>query len=205
MVDWVIRTVGDFGLPGVFFLMFLENLFPPIPSEVIMPLAGFASAQGKMSFVGAVVAGVLGTLVGNAVWYELARRIGADRIRPLVERYGKWFAITGEDMREAEQVLRKYGPVALSFGRLLPGIRTLISVPAGLVHIPRPVFYFWTALGTAVWLVFLASLGLLLEDHYAEVDSYVEPLGYVVVALVVGGYALHLLRAWRRSRARSQG
>lgn len=202
MVDWVIRTVGDFGLPGVFFLMFLENLFPPIPSEVIMPLAGFAAAQGKMSFMGAIVAGVLGTLVGNAVWYELARRIGADRIRPLVERYGKWFAITGEDMREAEQVLRKYGPVALSFGRLLPGIRTLISVPAGLVHIPRMVFYLWTAVGTAVWLVFLASLGLLLEDHYADVDGYVEPLGYVVVALVVGGYALHLLRAWRRSRAR---
>lgn len=202
MVDWVIRTVGDFGLPGVFFLMFLENLFPPIPSEVIMPLAGFAAAQGKMSFIGAVAAGVLGTLVGNAVWYELARQIGADRIRPLVERYGKWFAITGEDMREAEAVLRKYGPVALSFGRLLPGIRTLISVPAGLVHIPRVVFYLWTAVGTAVWLVFLASLGLLLEDHYADVDGYVEPLGYVVILLVVGGYALHLIRAWRRSRAR---
>lgn len=202
MVDWVIRTVGDFGLPGVFFLMFLENLFPPIPSEVIMPLAGFAAAQGRMSFIGAILAGVLGTIAGNAVWYELARGIGADRIRPLVERHGKWFAITGEDMREAEAVLRKYGPVAVGFGRLLPGIRTLISIPAGLVHLPRAVFYFWSTLGTAVWLVFLASLGLLLEDHYAEVESYVEPLGYLVVVLVVGGYALHLLRAWRRSRAR---
>ncbi|HEY4253931.1 MAG TPA: DedA family protein [Roseomonas sp.] len=204
MVEWVIRTVGDFGLPGVFFLMFLENLFPPIPSEVIMPLAGFAAAEGRMSFTGAIIAGVLGTIAGNAVWYEVARRIGAERVRPLVERYGKWFAITGEDMRDAERVLIKYGPAAVGFGRLLPGIRTLISVPAGLVRMPRTVFYFWTTVGTAVWLVCLACLGLLLQDHYAEVDGYVEPLGYLVVALVVGGYALHLVRAWRRSRAGSR-
>jgi hypothetical protein len=102
-------------------LMFLENLFPPIPSEVIMPLAGFVAARGQMSLILALIAGVVGTLLGNVFWYELSRAIGADRIRPLVGRYGRWFAVGEEDLRKAEATLEKYGPFALSFGRLLPG------------------------------------------------------------------------------------
>jgi membrane protein DedA with SNARE-associated domain len=203
MVAWMIQVLGDWGLPGIFFLMVLENVFPPIPSEVIMALAGFNVAQGRLSFVGVVVAGILGTLVGNAAWYEVARAIGVERVRPLIDRYGKWFAISPEDFRQAEHVLAKYGPWALSFGRLLPGIRTLISVPAGLIGIPRLVFYGWTALGTGVWLSFLTGAGMVLEDHYDKIDKWVEPLGYVVVALFVGGYLAHLVRVWLRSRKTS--
>ena len=113
MVAWMIQVLGDWGLPGIFFLMVLENVFPPIPSEVIMALAGFNVAQGRMTFVGVVVAGILGTLVGNAAWYEVARAIGVERVRPLIDRYGKWFAISPEDFRQAEHVLAKYGPFAI--------------------------------------------------------------------------------------------
>jgi membrane protein DedA with SNARE-associated domain len=200
MIEWVTGVVAAGGLAGVFFLMFLENLFPPIPSEVIMPLAGFVAARGDMSLIGAVVAGVIGTVAGNAVWFELSRAIGADRIRPLVERYGRWFAVSGEDFRKAEDTLRRYGPVALFFGRLLPGIRTVISIPAGLVHIPRHSFYLWTTLGSTFWVGVLALAGLLLQENYKAVEGWLEPLGYAVVAFVVGGYAWHLLRSWRRSR-----
>lgn len=196
----MIQVLGDWGLPGIFFLMVLENVFPPIPSEVIMALAGFNVAQGRMTFVGVVVAGTLGTLVGNAAWYEVARAIGVERVRPLIDRYGKWFAISPEDFRQAERLLAKYGPFAICLGRLLPGVRTLISVPAGLIRIPRLAFYGWTALGTSVWLSFLTGAGMVLEDHYDKIDKWVEPLGYVVVALVVGGYLAHLVRVWLRSR-----
>ena len=181
--------------------MFLENLFPPIPSEVIMPLAGFAAARGQMSFVLAVVAGIIGTLLGNAVWYEVSRSVGSRRLRPLFARYGRWFAVDEQDFDRAERTLRKYGPVALFFGRLLPGVRTVISMPAGLAHISRPVFYLWTGLGSTVWISCLAGAGYLLKDHYDKVEAWLEPLSYVVVAGIVATYAWHIWSTRLRKRA----
>jgi membrane protein DedA with SNARE-associated domain len=192
MIEWVTGVVAAGGWPGVMALMFLENLFPPIPSEVIMPLAGFAAARGQMSFTLAVIAGIVGTLAGNAVWFELARAIGAARIRPLFARYGRWFAVDDKDFDKAENTLKRHGPVALFFGRLLPGIRTVISIPAGLIHIPRHVFYLWTALGSTVWTLFLASAGYFLEDHYERVAGWLEPLSYVVIAGIIGTYIWHI-------------
>ena len=201
MIEWVTDIVAAGGWPGVLVLMFLENLFPPIPSEVIMPLAGFAAARGQMSFTLAVIAGIVGTLLGNAFWYELARAIGSARIRPLFARYGRWFAVDDKDFDKAEATLKKYGPVALFFGRLLPGIRTLISIPAGLARIPRGVFYLWTALGSAVWILFLASAGYWMEDHYDSVEGWLEPLSYVVVAGILGTYFWHIWSTRVRKRA----
>ena len=201
MIEWVTGVVAAGGWPGVLVLMFLENLFPPIPSEVIMPLAGFAAARGQMSLVLAVLAGIAGTLLGNAFWYELSRGVGSRRIRPLFARYGRWFAVDDKDFDRAEQVLRKYGPVALFFGRLLPGVRTVISIPAGLAHIPRHVFYLWTALGSAVWISFLAGAGYLLKDHYDKVEGWLEPLSYVVIAAIIGTYAWHIWSTRLRKRA----
>jgi membrane protein DedA with SNARE-associated domain len=202
MFQWVSEMVAAGGLVGVFALMVLENLFPPIPSELIMAAAGFAAARGEMSLVGLIVAAVAGTLAGNVAWYELGRWLGVERFRPLVARFGKWFAVEEEDLDRATDLLKRWGPVALCFGRMLPGVRTLISVPAGMVEIPRDVFYLWTALGSALWLTFLALAGYFLEDHYARVEAWIEPLAWVVVGIAVGGYAAHLAYAFRRARRR---
>ena len=200
MIEWVTNIVAAGGWPGVLALMFLENVFPPIPSEVIMPLAGFAAARGQMSFTLALIAGIVGTLLGNVFWYELSRWIGADRVRPLVGRYGRWFAVGEDDLRKAEATLAKYGPFALSFGRLLPGIRTVISIPAGLIRIPRGLFYFYTALGSAVWITFLISAGYFLEEHYDRLESWLEPLSYVVLAGIIGTYVWHVWTTRIRKR-----
>ncbi|PHK95131.1 alkaline phosphatase [Pseudoroseomonas rhizosphaerae] len=200
MIEWVTQTVGSAGPAGVFFLMFLENLFPPIPSELIMPLAGFAAAEGDMSLVAAILAGTAGSVIGNGVWYEVARGIGSKRIRPLVARYGRWFGVSGEDMDKAENTLRRHGPVALFFGRMLPAIRTLISIPAGLACITRPVFYLWTLVGGLLWVTVLAGAGYLLRDQYRKVEAAIEPLSYVVVAAVIGLYLWHLWRTRRTAR-----
>jgi membrane protein DedA with SNARE-associated domain len=200
MIEWVTDLVAAGGWLGVLGLMFLENLFPPIPSEVIMPLAGFAAARGQMSFTLAVIAGIVGTLLGNAFWYELSRAIGSARIRPLFARYGRWFAVDDKDFDKAERTLRRYGPIALFFGRLLPGIRTLISIPAGLAQIPRLVFYVWTALGSTVWILFLTSAGYWMEDHYDKVEGWLGPLSYVVVAGILGTYAWHIWSTRVRKR-----
>lgn len=157
-----------------------------------MPLAGFAAARGQMSLVLALIAGVVGTLLGNVFWYELSRAIGADRIRPMVGRYGRWFAVGEDDLRKAEATLAKYGPFALFFGRLLPGIRTIISIPAGLIRIPRPVFYLWTLLGSAVWIIFLTLAGYFMEDQYDRIEGWLEPLAYVVVGGFIATYAWHI-------------
>lgn len=200
MIEWVTQTVGSAGPAGVFFLMFLENLFPPIPSELIMPLAGFAAAEGHMSLLVAILAGTAGSVIGNGVWYEVARAIGSRRIRPLVARYGRWFGVSAEDMDKAEGTLRRHGPVALFFGRMLPAIRTLISIPAGLAGISRTVFYLWTLVGGLLWVTVLAGAGYLLRDQYRKVEAAIEPLSYVVVAAVIGLYLWHLWRTRRAAR-----
>ena len=112
MVDFSTKLIADGGLPGVFLLMVLENLFPPIPSEVIMPLAGFTAARGQMSILGVILAGTLGSIAGNAVWFEAARAFGAARTRALVERHGRWFGLGPEEVGKAEGVLRRNGPLA---------------------------------------------------------------------------------------------
>ncbi|WP_200845429.1 DedA family protein [Roseomonas sp. 18066] len=193
MIDWVTGIVGQAGPAGVFLLMFLENLFPPIPSELIMPLAGFAAAEGKMPLWLAVLAGAGGSLLGNGVWYEAGRALGSARIRDLVARQGRWFAVTPADLDRAEASLRRHGPVALFFGRMLPAIRTLISIPAGLVRIPRGIFYFWTCLGGLVWVGILAGAGFLLRDQYQRVASAIEPLSYVAVGGLLAAYLWHVL------------
>ena len=204
MFAWVTEMVAAGGLMGVFALMVLENLFPPIPSELIMAASGFAAARGQMSLPWLIVFAVAGTLVGNIVWYELGRWLGVERFRPLVARFGKWFAVEEEDLDRATGLLRRWGPFAICIGRMFPGVRTLISVPAGMVEIPRHVFYVWTALGSAIWLTFLALAGFFLEEHYDKVEKWVEPLAWIVVGIAVGGYAAHLAYAFRRARRRRQ-
>ena len=197
MFDWLIKLIEDVGLVGVFLLMVLENLFPPIPSEVIMPFAGFAAARGKMSILGVILAGTLGAVAGNAAWYELARAFGNARTRALVARYGRWVGIGLEEIGKAEEALRKNGPVAVFFGRFMPGIRTAISVPAGLVELPRHVFYLWTGLGTLIWTSGLALGGYFLEDQFQKVESWAGPIGLAALGAGLIAVGWHFWKARR--------
>jgi membrane protein DedA with SNARE-associated domain len=200
MMEWVTNTVAAGGYAGVFALMFLENLFPPIPSEVIMPLAGFAAAQGKLSLIGVLVAGLAGTIAGNAVWYEGARAFGAERTKRIVIRYGRWLGILREDLDKAEATLRRYGPLAVFLGRMMPGIRTVISIPAGLIELPRPVFYVWTLLGSLIWVGGLGVLGYLLEEQAQGLEAWIDPIGKVLIVAVGLTFLWQLWRVWRRPR-----
>lgn len=204
MFEWVRGLVEAGGYGGIFLLMVLENLFPPIPSELIMAAAGFHAGEpgSRLSLAWIVAVAVAGTVAGNLFWYEFGRWLGVERVRPLVRRFGKWFAVEEEDLDRATDMLRRWGPFAICIGRMFPGVRTLISVPAGMVEIPRGVFYLWTALGSAVWLTFLAVAGYFLQDNYALVERWVDPLAWVVVGVAAGGYAAHLAYAFRRSRRR---
>jgi membrane protein DedA with SNARE-associated domain len=204
MIEFSTNLIASGGLVGVFLLMVLENLFPPIPSEVIMPLAGFSAARGQMSILGVVVAGTLGSIAGNAVWFEAARAFGTRRTRALVERYGRWFGLGPEEIGKAEGVLRRNGPLAVFLGRFMPGVRTAISVPAGLIELPRGVFYLWTALGTLIWTAALALGGFILEDQFHRVADWAEPIGFVILGAALVAIGWHLWRAWRASARQQQ-
>ena len=200
MVDLITEWVSAAGYAGVLALMFLENLFPPLPSELIMPFAGFAAARGELSLTGVVIAGVAGTVLGNALWFELARAFGAERAKRFCERFGRYAGVTREDLDAAEAALRRWGPMAVFIGRMMPGIRTLISVPAGLIEMPRHIFYAWTLAGTFLWVGGLALLGYMLEDAYTRIEESIGGAGKIFVGagallLVFYGY-----RAWKRRR-----
>ena len=206
MMDWVTDTVTSAGLLGVFLLMLAENLFPPIPSELIMPLAVFSAARGQLSLLGVVVAGVAGTLLGNVFWFELARAFGATRSIGLAVRFGGWLGITAHDLEKAQLTLRRRGPWAVFLGRMMPGIRTVISIPAGLIEMPRPLFYGLTTLGSTIWVGGLAMVGYVLEERFTAVEAYIGPFSKVFLGLFVLALLWPLGRVlWQRRRGKSRG
>ncbi|RVT91785.1 DedA family protein [Rhodovarius crocodyli] len=200
MINWITDTIANMGLAGVFFLMFAENVFPPIPSEMIMPFAGFSAARGQMSLVGAIIAGVLGTVIGNAIWFEGARAFGLRRTRALLARFGKYIGIEEQDLDEAQATLQRMGPWAVFLGRMMPGIRTLISVPAGIIEMPRLQFYVLTTLGSSLWIAALTLIGWWLEDRFGVVETWLEPLSKPLLVLMALVCLWPIFHAWRRRR-----
>lgn len=188
MNDWVIRLIEQSGYLGVGFLMFLETVFPPIPSEVIMPVAGMAAASGKMHFAGVVASGTAGAMLGNIVWYLAARALGVHRLEPIIRRHGRWITMSWEEVQRAEKWFREHGTFFVFLGRLLPTVRSLVSVPAGLLRMRFKTFFFASTLGTAAWTALLATAGYKLQKNFGEVDQYVGTASNAIIAVLVIGY-----------------
>jgi membrane protein DedA with SNARE-associated domain len=199
MANWIIETIAQFGYLGIFLLMLLESVFPPIPSELIIPFAGFAAQQGQLSFPGVIIAATLGSLVGMAPWYIAGRLFGLGRVRALADRFGRWFTLNAEEIDTATGFFRRYGPLIVLFGRLLPIIRTLISVPAGLAHMPVGQFVLYSTIGAVVWNTLLTGGGYLLAEHYEAIEAWLDPLTLIILGTVVVVYVWRLI-TWRPSR-----
>ncbi|MBC8129969.1 MAG: DedA family protein [Rhizobiaceae bacterium] len=197
-VQTMMESLGPFGIA---LLMFLENIFPPIPSEVIMPLAGYKAASGEMSIWTVIVAGSIGSLAGIVPWYYLGYAFGEKRILWLAERYGRWMTMTPEDVEAADRWFRHYGYWAVSFGRLVPTVRTLISVPAGLSRMPFGLFMLVSAVGTVVWTAGLALAGYILGQNFSSIEEYIGPVstGVVVVVVVVYLYRVVTFKPTKRT------
>lgn len=199
MGDWVRQMIEQSGYLGVAFLMFAETVFPPIPSEVIMSIAGLQAARGTISLWGAIVAGTAGAMLGNTFWYLLARALGLQRFKPLIDRFGRWITLDWAEVERADRWFRQYGSAFVFFGRLLPTVRSLVSVPAGLLHMSLSRFLFWSTLGTAAWTALLAGAGWTLGQRYAEIDNYIGPLSTAIIVLLVLWYLWRVI-TWRPSR-----
>lgn len=201
MSEWIIGFITEQGYLGIFLLMVLENLFPPIPSELIMPFAGFAAAEGNLGFGGVVIAGVLGSIVGTLPWYFVARWLGLERLKRLADRFGRVATISASDIDDADRWFAKYGRLTVLFGRLVPAIRTLISIPAGLASMPFTPFIACTAIGSFAWTLILTGAGFVLHEGYSAVEGWVDPVTNVVVVVLVAVYIFRFA-TWKRSDAR---
>jgi membrane protein DedA with SNARE-associated domain len=182
MSDWIVLGVRRGGLAGVAALMVLENLFPPIPSEVVMPLAGAEAARGTFPLILVIVAGTGGSVAGALLWYALGRMIGADRIERWAARHGRWLTLEPGDVRNATAWFERHCGKAVLIGRLIPAVRTVISVPAGIARMPLPRFLVLTTIGAAVWTGLLAWAGFALRDEYAQATRWLGTASNVIVA-----------------------
>lgn len=179
IADWSVRIMETLGGPGAAFLIALENIFPPLPSEVILPLAGFTASQGSMNLVSAIMWTTLGSLVGAVVLYKIGELLGRERIRHYARKLP---LVKVSDVDKAEKWFTKHENQAVFFGRMIPVVRSLISIPAGVEKMPMKIFLAYTWAGSMIWNTILISAGYLLGEQWHLVETYVGVLQYVVLA-----------------------
>ncbi len=194
MTQWIEHTINALGYFGIAFLTFAENLFPPIPSEVIMPLAGFTASRGELSVIGAVVAGSVGSLAGTALYYFLGRAVSEQSLRRWVRAHGKWVAVGEDDVDKAMRWFGRHGHWALLVCRFIPGVRTFISLPAGLCGMAFGEFLAYSLVGVVVWTAALTYAGVALGKNYARVAMYIGPIAWIVVGALAAAFAFLVLR-----------
>ncbi|TYQ31971.1 DedA family protein [Pseudanabaena sp. UWO310] len=200
MTEWITNTMNSLGYLGIGLLMFLENLFPPIPSELIMPLAGYTATfpNSTIQVIPAIAVGVVGTILGAIPWYYAGLLLGQQRLQILAGRYGKWIGISGDDIDKSVTWFQKHGSKAVLFGRLVPGIRTLISIPAGISKMPLVPFFLYSTIGTVVWVALLTYAGCFLGKNYDLVEKYIDVITKVVVFGVLIAIAVFIGYRLRR-------
>lgn len=189
MFDWITDFVEKSGYLGVALLMFAENVFPPIPSELIMPLAGFTAARGELSLVLVIAAGMVGSVAGTLLWYYAGRWLGLGRLKRFAARHGRWLTLSPTELDQAQAFFSRHCAKAVFFGRLVPALRTLISIPAGIVEMALPRFLLYSTLGTLLWTAFLAGAGYLLEAQYRAVEQWLNPVTNLILGAALVFYA----------------
>jgi membrane protein DedA with SNARE-associated domain len=194
VVDFVTQTIGDHGVPAVFLLMTLESACIPVPSEVIQLFAGYLVSQHKMALVAAILAGTLGNVVGS--W--IAWGVGATGGRPFIERYGKFLHVTPKRMELADRWFERYGNKVVFWSRMLPIVRTFISLPAGVARMPFGRFTLYTFLGALPWCTGLTLLGVQVGENWKTWEARLKYFDYAIAALLVVGVVI-LVRKWRRA------
>lgn len=197
MTEFILNLIAWGGYVGIFILMTLENVFPPIPSEVIMGLGGMAVARGDMDMTPLLIVATLGTTAGNMVWYGIGRWIGIARLKPFVDRYGRWLTLTWDDVEKLNAFFHRHGGWVVFVFRFLPTFRTMISLPAGMAKMGMPRFLLATFVGSAIWNAVLAYAGLLLGSRFQELQVYVGPVAIVTTAAVVVVWAYRVV-TWKR-------
>lgn len=199
-IDWLLKVLLDLGYPGIVGLMAMESSILPVPSELVMPPAGYWAAKGQMSFPLVVLCGVVGSVIGALANYYGAQLIG----RPLIQRYGKYVLLSEKNLLRSERFFAEHGEISTLIGRLFPVVRHLISIPAGLHRMPLPKFILYTAVGAAIWCAILTWIGYFLGQHEStlrneEINRYVTWAVLILVPVSLIAIVIYVLRRRRRA------
>ncbi len=184
-IQRAVETNSTFAYLTICLAMFLENIIPPIPSEIIMPLGGFFVYQEKLNFFILVFWGLFGTILGSLPWYYLGRLVNEKKLSRFLDKRGKYVGITSDDLDKSKRWFDKYGVSLVFWGRLVPGIRTLISVPAGMELMPFRKFLIWTTLGSFIWVAILTYAGFILGENWQIIDSYLDQIKYILKPILL--------------------
>ena len=187
LLRWLVDIIGTMGYPGIMLLMFIESTFIPLPSEIVIPPAGYLISQHKMSWVGVILSGAVGSLLGALFNYAIAVYLG----RPFILRYGKYFGISQKHFFQGEIFFLKHGNISTFIGRLILGIRHYISFPAGLCRMNLAKFIFYTAAGASIWVCVLAYIGYFVGNNQEKVAEVTKQWSIIIIigcALMVIGY-----------------
>lgn len=184
MATWIMNIAASTGYLGILLLTFVENVFPPIPSEVIMPLAGYMAAQGRLSLFGCILAGMGGSVLGALPLYYLGRKLGEERLKEFADNHGRWLTFSRKDIERAKRWFDRHGSAAMFFCRLIPGVRSFISIPAGIARMKILPFLAYTAAGTGMWAALLVYLGFVLGAEYVQVGEYLDTISWIVFGAV---------------------
>lgn len=199
IAGWAVGLMDTLGAPGAGLAVAVENLFPPIPSEIILPLAGLAASRGHLDLVEVLIWTTAGSLFGAIVLYLLGAVLGADRLRGIAKRMP---LLEVSDIDKTESWFRRHGTKAVFFGRMLPVFRSLISIPAGITRLNPWVFAVLTFLGSAIWNTIFVMAGYLLGENWTIIEPYADTFQFVVIGLVVLAIAVWVVRRLRSRQAR---
>lgn len=199
LVEWAVATIDRFGGPGVAFLIMLESVFPPIPSEVILPLAGVNAASEHHSLPGMFGWSLIGSVAGALILYSLGRALGADRLRRLIIRTP---LLSVDDFDQSVRWMDRHGSAGVFFGRMVPGIRSLVSIPAGIYRMGLGRFVLLTTAGSAIWNALFVGLGYGLGENWHAIEPYTEIISNLIYALIIIALGIWVIRLVRRDRRR---
>lgn len=196
MTEWVIQLIDGGGYWGIALLMVLENVFPPIPSELIMGIGGIRVGQGRMEMIPLLIAGTVGTTIGNIPWYWLGYSLGTERLRPFVERFGRFMTLDWHTITHLNRLFTRHGEKIVFVIRFMPAFRTIVSLPAGIFRMHPLRFLIWTAAGSTIWNIILASAGYYMGAHFKRIDDYLGPLATAALAFGLLWFVWRLIR-WK--------
>jgi membrane protein DedA with SNARE-associated domain len=186
--DWILNFIERGGYLAVALLMLLENVFPPIPSEVVMPVAGIVAGRGELNIALVIVFGLIGAVAGQLLWFWLGWRVGEEGVKKLARRHGRWLTVSPQDVDKADGWFDEHGHKAVLFGRLVPGVRTLISLPAGLSEMSLRRFIIYSTIGSGVWTAALGFAGYALGERSDSVTHWIGPVSTAVLVSILAYY-----------------
>ncbi|WP_028589544.1 DedA family protein [Paenibacillus massiliensis] len=203
MENWITSFMEEYGYLGIMLMIALENVFPPIPSEVILTFGGFMTTTSELTVPGVVVAATIGSVLGAVILYGVGRILSVERMGTIVERWGHILRVKKEDIRKADAWFDKYGPWTVLFCRMIPLIRSLISIPAGMSGMNFWVFLFFTTIGTLIWNVILVSIGAALGDRWEDILAFMDVYSNVTYAFIAVCLLIFVIYWFRKKRKKA--